>query len=109
MQNRIFIGRDNPASLKFTFDGDFGDGGLSNFDVITVELGGESYSSVDDPDAIYLTDDLTLVISIGDVTSLDAGFYSVKVIGYSSTYDDGYVLTCEEFGNIEKLQVIEIS
>lgn len=107
MQNRIFIGRDNPAILVFSFTGDFADGGLSNFDDIQVAIDSETYSTVTDPTKVFTTDDNTLRIAIGDSTSLAAGYYHVDVVGFSSTYNDGYVLACGGYNGLARLQVID--
>lgn len=105
MQNRLFIGRDNPIVLEFTFTGDFASGGLSNFDNITANIGGEEYSTSNDPDKIIVDGD-TLRLAIGDVTQLNPGFYQLELIGYSPTYDDGYVLACDGYGLSTPLQAI---
>lgn len=105
MQNRLFIGRDNPIVLEFNFTGDFASGGLSNFDNITVNIGGEEYSTNNDPDKIIVDGD-ALRIAIGDVTQLTPGFYQLELIGYSSTYDDGYVLACGGYQGLDRLQIV---
>lgn len=106
MQNRLFIGRGNPIVLEFAFNGDFADGGLFNFDNITAKIGGEEYSANNDPDKVIVTSDKELRIIIGDITQLDSGFYKLELIGYSSTYQNGYVLACDGYGLSTPLQAI---
>ena len=103
MQNVIIKGKDNPVVLNFSFTGDFASGGLSNFDDIEVYIGSESYTLVLDPQNVVVEADSQLRILIGDTTSLDAGFYEIKVVGINGVYNDGYVLT--ECKNLQKVQV----
>lgn len=92
MQDIIIKGSDNPVIFEFTFSGDFSASGLNNFTRITVAIGNESYDSSVDINQLKINSPTELSLSIGDTTTLDAGSYTPIIIGYSATYDDGYVL-----------------
>lgn len=105
----IFIGYDKSVSLGFTFSGDFSDaGGLLAFTQINVDIGGESYNSVDNTEAIVVVDESTLRISIGDVTALTAGAYHPTIIGINATYNDGYPLLVRGCGGLSYIGPLNI-
>lgn len=107
MQNIVVKGFDNEMVLKFTFTGDYSSGGLNNFDSLEATIGGEVYSTTTTPDSIFIEDDTTLYISIGDSTQLDEGYYHLKLVGFSGTYDDGFVLACGGINGLPRIQVVE--
>lgn len=92
MQNFLIKGRDNPVIINFSFDNGFS---LAMFDRIEVKIGTETYATDTDPTKIVV-DGNSLIISVGDTTELAAGPYSPEIIGYSTQYDDGYVLTSKK-------------
>ena len=92
MQNTIIKGHDNAVVFTFMFDGEFAALGLNNFTRITIDIGAESYDSTIDVDKLKISSPEDLILSIGDTTTLDSGNYTPTIIGYSATYDDGYVL-----------------
>jgi hypothetical protein len=93
MLNKLFPPRDNKAVIDFTFGGDFETGGLNNFTEITLEIGSETYSTISESSELYIIGDVSLVLDIGNSTSLEEGVYFPSIIGYSQRYDDGYILT----------------
>lgn len=103
LNNVIYKPRDNEVFIAFSFGGDFSVGGLSNFSEITLTLGVESYSTISTPNQLFLKDDFTLALKIGDITTLDVGQYSPDIIGISPTYDDGYVLNCATSSKIGRI------
>ena len=101
MQNVVYLGRDNPIIVNFTFTGDFANDGLSNFTDIQVTIGDETYTLLVNPANVIVSSDTQLRILIGDTTSLSPGGYQIKIIGISAIYDDGYVLTgCGSLGRV---------
>ncbi len=105
-QNVIYKGKDNPIAIEAAFTGDFGDGGFNNFDNIVVDIGAESYSLISNPGNIVIVSSSELHIVIGVDTTLDDGIYSIAITGFSSTYDDGYLLTgC---GLLDRVKVKEV-
>jgi hypothetical protein len=106
MQNIVYLGKDNPIVIDFTFTGEFEADGLSNFTDIEVEIGGESYTLLANPTNVIVSTNTQLRVLIGDVTSLTDGAYSINVIGVSATYDDGYVLN--SCGELERVIVKSI-
>lgn len=99
--NFFIKGRDNPAVINFTFSGGFT---LDDFTKIVFEIGGESYDSSVDTSAVSYSGS-TLILSIGDVTELAAGFYEATITGYSALYDDGYQLAGSGVRTIGKMEV----
>ncbi len=91
-QNIIYLGRDNPVIVEFSFTGDFANDGLSNFTDIQVTISDETYTLLLNPTNIIVSSDTELRILIGDTTSLTAAAYPIKIVGVSPVYDDGYVL-----------------
>lgn len=87
--NFFIKGRDNPVVINFTFADGFS---LADFDRIEFKIGGETYATDTDPTRLFV-DGESLTVSIGDTTALAVGRYFPEIIGYSSTYDDGYVLS----------------
>lgn len=92
MQNVIYKGYDNPVVFEFTFSGEFATDGLSNFTSMTVNIGTESYTTDGTPSQLFLNGNNELRLKIGDITALEVGSYQPEIIGYSATYDDGYLL-----------------
>lgn len=105
MQNVIIKGRDNPVVMTFAFVGEFAADGLSNFTDITVQVGGETYSTITDPNQLFTASNTELRLKIGDTTTLADGTYMPEVIGFSATYDDGYLLSGEKKRKLEKITV----
>jgi len=93
MNNKIIPPLDNRVEIIFEFTGEFAVNGLSNFEEIILTIGSEVYSTTANPTDLYHTDNTTLTLDIGDSTELLSGLYIPKVVGYNSTYDDGYGLT----------------
>lgn len=106
MRNALFIGRDNELVLKVTFQDEFATLGLANFDRIEFSVGGETYSSLTDPDKIVIDGDF-IRVRIGDVTAIPPGLYDAEVIGYSAAYDDGFVLACNGVTGLPPLQAVQ--
>jgi hypothetical protein len=100
MQNVIIKGKDNPARIEFTFTGDVA---LASFTSITVSLGGETYTS---GSAELDVDGNTLVLSIGDTTTLAPGSYYPEIVGFSAQFDDGYLLSGEKLRVLQNSLVI---
>lgn len=87
-QNVIIKGKDNPVVITFAFTGDFASLGLNTFTSVSVQVGDETYTTGGPNLSIESNSELRL--KIGDVTTLDAGYYLPTIIGYSATYDDGF-------------------
>ena len=92
-QNRIIKGKDNPVVMTFTFTGDFAASGLNTFTSISVDIGTESYTTALNPDNLFIVSDAELRLRIGDVTTLAAGRYLPEIVGFSITYNDGYLIS----------------
>jgi hypothetical protein len=92
-QNKIIKGLDNPVIMKFTFTGDFAASGLSTFTSINVSIGDETYTTILNPDNLFVVSDTELRLRIGDVTALSRGAYLPEVVGFSLTYNDGYLIS----------------
>jgi hypothetical protein len=92
MQNEIYIGLDNPVVMTFSFTGEFSGGGLSNFTYIQLTIGSEVYTTNGTPLQLFLNGNNELRLKIGDTTALDAGSYLPEIIGFSTDYNDGYLL-----------------
>lgn len=108
LNNIIYKGRDNEVEILFSFTGDFAISGLSAFDYIELDLGEETYATNLTPEQLYIKDDFTLVLKIGDATALDEGKYAPSISGYlNPTYNDGYVLNCSSSSKIERIQIKE--
>jgi hypothetical protein len=90
MQNVIIKGRDNPVRLVFSFTGDVS---LATFSSITIGLGDELYTS---GDGFLSVDGDELTLKIGDTTALQPGSYYPEIVGYSTQFDDGFLLTGEK-------------
>ena len=71
-QDVIIKGADNLVVFVFSFD-------ISGYTEITLSLGGESYSTVDNPLALYVDGTTDLVLDIGDTTILDDGYYLPEI------------------------------
>ena len=105
LNNIIYLGRDNEVFISFTFGGDFSTGGLTNFTDISLSIGVEVYTLLTTPTQLFLKDDFTLALKIGDITALTAGSYGIDVIGFSAVYGDGFVLNCASHSAIERVIV----
>lgn len=92
MQNQVFLGTDTPVVMNFSFTGNFSANGLSNFTDIKLFIGDEEYSTTLTPNNLFTTSNTELRLNIGVDTVLAARSYEVKIVGFSPTYDDGYVL-----------------
>jgi len=92
IQNIIQKGYDNPVIIIFSFNGEFSVDGLSNFTDIILEIGDETYSTSQNPENLFLNGSNELRLKIGDSTNLPAGSYIPKIVGFTPTYDDGYLL-----------------
>lgn len=105
-QNIIVKGKGNPVVFSFTFKNDFATDGLSAFSEIKVNIGSESYSTIDNPDLLFLNGNFELRLKIGDTTSLDAGRYTPEIIGYTAEYDDGYVLSNTSIKPLSQIKIV---
>lgn len=103
MQNVIYLGKDNPVIIEFTFTGDFADNGLSNFTDIQVTISDETYTLLLNPTNVVVNSNTELRVLIGADTSLDVGFYTLSIVGVSATYTNGYNLT--SCGQLDRVQV----
>lgn len=77
--------------IDLSQDPSFAVNGLNNFDEIVLKLCSETYSTVDNPENLYVNpeDSSELILSIGFVTQLSAGKrYTPNIVGY---YDGGKV------------------
>lgn len=95
-QNAIIKGTDNTVEVNFKFTGDFAENGLNTFTEVKFTVGGETYSTVNNPQNLYIVsyeDYQSLVLDISMVTTLGEGHYLPEIIGYNNIYDDGYILT----------------
>ena len=92
-ENVIIKGRDNRVDIPFSFSGPFAASGLNTFTEVTLEIGGDSYSTTDNPTQLIIVDDNTLSLRIGDSTELADGLYLPEIVGFSATYDDGYLIS----------------
>jgi hypothetical protein len=94
-QNLITVGSDLPVVLRFGLRGEFAADGLNTFDYLSVDIGDETYNTIDHADALFVSDldDHLLYLKIGDVTQLSSGAYPLTVTGYSARYPKGYPLT----------------
>ena len=92
LKNTVFLGRDNEVEIIFSGVD------LTTFTSgITLDIGGESYSTISNPSLLYVTGTDSLTLKIGDTTALDVGRYTPEIVGYNpSNYDDGFLLTCKE-------------
>ena len=106
-QNLVIKGDDNPVVMTFTFTGEFLANGLSEFTEITVDIGGELYSTVNDAANLFLNGNLELRLKIGDTTTLTVGSYLPEIHGISATYDDGYLLSGTNKIIIGEIYVVE--
>lgn len=106
-QNRIIKGLDNPVIMTFSFSGDFSVNGLNTFTSITLDIGTDTYSTTLTPDQLFIVSDNELRLSIGDTTTLDAGGYLPEIMGYSATYDDGYLLSGALNPNLGAIIILE--
>ena len=89
------------AKVVFVFDfqnSEFSVNGLDNFTNITVDIGSESYSTVGEPSRLYTDGTTKLVLDIGDITNLEAGYYIPTIKGFNPIYDDGVTLN-DDGGN----------
>lgn len=104
-KNTIILGRDNEVSMNISFRGKFSGDGLDNFTEIRLNIGGETYSTVDTPASLLVENGTRLILRIGTVTQLPPGDYRPEVIGINGTYDDGYVLTSPVYNPIDFIYI----
>jgi len=93
LNNKIIKGSDIKVNFEFTFEGEFGENGLDNFVEIVINIGDETYSTINNPADFYKDGPLNLVLDISDTTQLVKSYYIPEIIGYNNDYDDGYPLT----------------
>ncbi len=94
LQNVIMKGRDNPVEISFSFnEGDFEQLGLNTFSEVKVTLGSKTYSTIDNPSQVYVSDNTDLVLNLGSDPSLEVGNYLPEIVGFSNVYTNGYELT----------------
>lgn len=91
-QDTVIKGKDNPVIFNFSMTGDFAANQLNTFDSITLDIGGESYSTASTPDQLFIVSGNQLRLRIGDTTTLDPGGYVPEINGFSADYNDGYLL-----------------
>ena len=104
-QNIITKGSTNPVIILFGFRDEFAINGLANFDEITLEMGGELYSTVNDPDKLFVRGKNELRLMIGGTTTLKRGEYIPTIKGYSSTYN-GYEISSPRMRLLQPIKVI---
>lgn len=105
-QDTVIKGKDNPVIFQFVFTGDFSALQLNSFSKITLDIGGELYSTDITPDNLFIVNDNELRLKIGDTTSLEPGRYNFELVGYSASYDDGYLLHGEKKRILSSIKVI---
>lgn len=88
-QDKVILGTDTPVVFTFKFTEGFT---LDDFTDIKLYIGDEGYSTITTPDNLFTTSSTELRMNIGVDTTLPAKSYAVKIVGFSATYDDGYVL-----------------
>lgn len=88
-KQKVIKGFDNEVFIDFTFTNDFT---LSEFTVIEVKIGDETYSTIDDPTQVYILEN-RLVLNIGENTTLEVNKYKPLVIGKNAYYNSGHVFT----------------
>lgn len=87
-------GRDNPVEISFSFDeGDFKELGLNTFSEIKVTLGSNTYSTIDNPSQVFVSNNTDLTINVGGDENLEKGSHLPEIVGYSNVYTQGYELT----------------
>jgi len=74
---------------------------------ITLNIGGEDYSTDITPTKLYVDQDdsKTLILDIGSVTQLEKGAYDPEIVCYSATYTNGYPLTSKSVPKIKPIIV----
>lgn len=92
-QDTVIKGKDNPVIFNFTMTGDFAANQLNTFDKVTVDIGGEAYATDTTPNQLFIVSGNQLRLKIGDITTLAVGGYIPEIIGYSTDYNDGYLLS----------------
>jgi hypothetical protein len=92
-QNKVIKGLDNPVVMNFTFTGDFAALGLNTFTSINLDLGDETYTTLLNPNNLFIVSNTELRLRIGDTTALVAGSYLPEIVGFSATYNDGYLIS----------------
>jgi hypothetical protein len=97
VQNVIYLGLDNPVIITGSFAGEFTS--WSDFTRIVLNIGSEVYSTDTTPNQLFINGN-ELRLKIGDTTALTPGGYPLRIVGYSATYDDGYLLTDKKLGNL---------
>ena len=92
-QDKIIKGFDNPVVMEFTFTGDFAALGLNTFTSISLSLGTETYTTLLNPDNLFIVSNTELRLKIGDITALAEDAYLPEIVGFSPTYNDGYLIS----------------
>lgn len=88
-KQKVIKGYDNEVFIDFTFTNDFS---LSEFTVLEIKIGNETFSTIDDPQKAYLIEN-RLVLNIGEETQLDVNKYKPLIIGRNTYYNSGHVFT----------------
>jgi hypothetical protein len=105
-KQKVIKGFDNEVFIDFTFANDFT---LSEFTVIEVKIGDETYSTIDDPTQVYILEN-RLVLNIGENTTLEVNKYKPLIIGKNAYYNSGHVFTSSVNPVLGgELDVIELS
>ena len=105
-QDTVIIGKDNPVILVGNFNGDFAAEQFDTFSRITLSIGGENYSTDTTPQQLFVFNKNQLRLVIGDTTSLEPGRYDFELVGFSPTYDDGYLIHGEKRKILNKIRVV---
>jgi hypothetical protein len=100
-QNTVILTKNNPVVIDFAFPlstnpkvtNNFAETGLDNFTELTIDIGNESYSTLSTASNLFKNGGFQLRLSIGAVTNLVEGNYSIEVNGFSAAYPDGYLLS----------------
>lgn len=92
-QNKIIKGFDNPVIMQFTFTGDFAASGLNTFTSISLSIGAETYTTLANPDNLFIVSNTELRLKIGDITTLPEDAYLPEIVGFSINYNDGYLIS----------------
>ena len=105
-KDTIIKGRDNEVVFVGRFTGDFQSSGFAGFDEIRVTVGDETYSTISDPENLYVENKVNLKLKIGAITSLDVGTYIPKIVGFSGYYPNGVVLSSVDYNQSSPVSVV---
>lgn len=104
MRNYVYISRDNWVELRVIFEGDFN---LLNFEIIEIGIGGARLDSDNHAHAVSYNEDI-ITLRIGEeLAGVPRGQYPVHLVGYSSLYPNGFVLTCAGAEKVAPLKVLD--